>query len=205
MPGAEDMSISSEEIYANSGYAWLALRVKSRCEKQVASIARSKGFEEFLPLYQSRRRWSDRYTSVELPLFPGYVFCRLDPKNRLPLLTIPGALHFVGIGKIPLPIDPDEIAAVQSAVQSGLGAEPFPFLAVGQRIRLEAGPLAGMEGILAEVRKEHRLVVSLTLLQRSVAVQIERDWARPLNPFESKRSVQEAARSVLNSSGARVA
>ena len=146
MPEAEDMSLSSEQIYANSGYAWLALRVKSRCEKQVASIARGKGFEEFLPLYQSRRRWSDRYTSVELPLFPGYVFCRLDPKNRLPLLTIPGALHFVGIGKIPLPIDPAEIAAVQAAVQSGLGAEPFPFLAVGQRIRLEGGPLAGMDG-----------------------------------------------------------
>ncbi len=161
--------------------AWFALRVKPRFEKLVASVAHNKGFEQFLPLYLSRRRWSDRYKSVELPLFPGYVFCRLDPDLRLPLLTIPGVLHFVGIGKVPAPIDPAEITAIQAAIRSGLNTEPWPFLTVGQRVRLEAGPLAGAEGFLTEVRKQHRLVVSLTLLQRSVAVEIERDWARPLD------------------------
>src|SRR5580704_5645490 len=92
---------------------------------------RVKGFEEFLPLYRDRRRWSDRFKWIELPLFPGYVFCRLDSENRLPILTIPGVLHFVGIGKTPVPIDDSEITAIQMATGSGLFAEPWPFLEVG--------------------------------------------------------------------------
>ncbi|MFY9726811.1 MAG: UpxY family transcription antiterminator [Bryobacteraceae bacterium] len=160
---------------------WFALRVKSRCEKVVSTIAHNKGFEEFLPLYQCRRRWSDRLKSVEFPLFPGYVFCRLDPQYRLPLLTIPGVLHFVGIGKVPVPIDDAEILAIQSAVASGLSTEPWPFLEVGQRVRLEDGPLVGLEGFLVEVRKRYRVIVSVTLLKRSVAVEIDREWVAPLD------------------------
>lgn len=160
---------------------WFALRVKSRCEKVVATIARNKGFEEFLPLYQSRRHWSDRLKAVDLPLFPGYVFCRLDPLRRLPLLTIPGVLHFVGIGKNPVAIEDTEVAAIQRAVQSGLWTEPWCFLEAGQRVRLEDGPLAGLEGILVDTSKQERVVVSVTLLKRSVAVAIERQWATPVD------------------------
>ena len=163
-----------------TGRRWYALRIKSRCEKLVATIARNKGFEEFLPLYQSRRRWSDRLKSVELPLFPGYLFCRLDPQYRLPLLTIPGVLHFVGVGKIPLPIDDREIAGIQAAVRSGLVTEPCPFLEVGQRVRMQDGPLEGLEGILTS-KQQNRLIVSVTLLKRSVAVAIERHWVAPLD------------------------
>ena len=141
-------------------------------------MIRNKGFEEFLPCYQSRRRWSDRVKSTESPLFPGYVFCRLDPRNRLPLLTIPGVLHFVGIGHTPVPIDEHEIAAIQAAVQSGLTAEPWPYVEVGQKIRLEEGPLAGLEGICVGHSKEQRLVVSVTLLRRSVAVTVQREWVQ---------------------------
>jgi transcription antitermination factor NusG len=158
--------------------SWFALRVKSRSEERVSSMIRNKGFEEFLPCYQSRRRWSDRVKSTESPLFPGYVFCRLDPRNRLPLLTIPGVLHFVGIGHTPVPIDEHEIAAIQAAVQSGLTAEPWPYVEVGQKIRLEEGPLAGLEGICVGHSKEQRLVVSVTLLRRSVAVTVEREWVQ---------------------------
>ena len=160
---------------------WYALRVKSRCEKIVSTMAQNRGFQGFLPVYESRRRWSDRVKSVEFPLFPGYLFCRLNPQNRLPLLTIPGALHFVGIGRVPAPIDDAEIAAIQSAVRSGLWTEPWPFLEVGQRVRLEDGPLAGLEGILTATAKQHRFVVSVSLLKRSVAVTIERHWAKPLD------------------------
>lgn len=166
---------------ADDSERWFALRVKSRSEKVVATIARNKGFEEFLPLYQSRRRWSDRLKAVELPLFPGYVFCRLDPQHRLPLLTIPGVLHFVGIGKNPVAIEDMEIASIQTAVRSGLMTEPWCFLEAGQRVRLEDGPLAGLEGILVDTSKQERVVVSVTLLKRSVAVAIERQWAIPLN------------------------
>jgi len=159
---------------------WFALRVKSRYEKLVALTARNKGFQEFLPLYQNRRRWSDRLKTGEFPLFPGYVFCRLNPERRLPLLTIPGALHFVGIGKMPVPIQDAEMATIQTAAQSGLFLEPWPFLEAGERVRIEAGPLTGLEGFLVEVRKQCRVVVSVTLLRRAVAVEIDRDWVKPL-------------------------
>jgi transcription antitermination factor NusG len=172
----------SEEYTDSISQSWFAIRVKSRSEKVVATLARHKGFEEFLPLYQSRRRWSDRYQSVDLPLFPGYVFCRVNPSFRLPILTIPGVLNFVGIGKVPAPIDDAEIAAIQTAIGAGLQAEPYPFLEVGQRVRLAEGPLAGLEGLLVEVRKEQRIAVSVSLLKRSVAVEIDRRWVRPLDP-----------------------
>ena len=159
---------------------WFALRVKSNCEKTVATLVRNKGFEEFLPLYKSCHRWSDRLKSAESPLFPGYTFCRIDPNFRLPILTIPGALHFIGIGKVPVPIEDSEIAAIQKAVRSGLPAEPWAYLKVGQLVRLDDGPLAGLEGILIETRKQYRVVVSVSLLQRSVAVEIERNWVTPL-------------------------
>jgi transcription antitermination factor NusG len=169
---------------------WFAIRVKSRCEKIVATMAQNRGFEEFVPLYRCRHRWSDRVKSVELPLFPGYIFCRLNPAHRFPLLTIPGVLHLVGIGKIPVPVENAEIAALQSAVRSGLSAEPWSFLEVGQRVRLEDGPLAGLEGILIEAHQEQRIVISVTLLQRSVAVAIERHWARPLDGHGRPAPVQ---------------
>jgi transcription antitermination factor NusG len=171
---------------------WFALRVKSRCEKIVSTILQHKGFEEFLPIYESRRRWSDRLQPVKMPLFLGYVFCRLDPQYRLSLLTTPGVLYFVGIGKIPTPIDDAEIAAIQSVVRSGLRVDPWPVLDVGRRVLLQEGPLAGLEGLLVEARKQHRIVVSVTLLRRSVAVEIEREWVMPLGganakcPFEGR-------------------
>lgn len=166
---------------AGNNEQWYALRVKSRCEKPVSTMLQHKGFEEFLPLYQSRRQWSDRVKSVDFPLFPGYVFCRLNPQNRLPLLTIPGVLHFVGIGKAPVPIDGTEIAALQYSVRSGLPTEPWPFLEIGQRVCLTDGPLEGLEGILVGTSKQQRLIVSVDLLKRSVAVTIERHWAKPVD------------------------
>ena len=161
-------------------HQWFALRVKSRHEKAVASAARHKGFEEFLPLYRWRQTWSDRSKWVEMPLFPGYVFCRLDPESRLPLLTIPGALNFVSFGKTPAPLDEAEIASVQAAVQSELATEPCSFVETGQRVRLCRGPLAGIEGLLIDVAAQHRVVVSLTILRRSIAVNIESQWVEPL-------------------------
>jgi transcription antitermination factor NusG len=175
-----------QEISGQIPGKWFAVRVKPRAEQVVATVARHKGFEEFLPLYKARRRWSDRFKWVDLPLFPGYLFCRLKEESRLPILTIPGVLQFVGIGKVPVPIDDAEVAAIQTAIQSGLGAEPWPFMDVGQRVLIEEGPLSGVEGLLVEVRKKHRIVVSVSLLKRSLAVEIERHWARPLDQNRPK-------------------
>jgi transcription antitermination factor NusG len=174
--------MSIEEIADSVSVRWFALRVKSNFEKTVAAVVHHKGFEEFLPLYRSSHRWSDRLKSVDSPLFPGYIFCRIDPNLRLPILTIPGALHFIGIGKAPVPIDDSEIRAIQNAVRSGLPAEPCEYLNVGQLVRLDDGPLAGLEGILTETRERCRVVVSIGLLQRSVAVEVERSWVTPLGP-----------------------
>ena len=169
----------------NTEHQWFALVVRSQHEKMVASVLHSKGYEEFLPLYTVKRRWSDRIKQLELPLFPGYVFCRFDLNHRLPILITPGVILIVGAGKLPLPVDESEIAALQSIVKSGLETEPWPYLKVGQRVRIERGALEGVEGILTSIKKPFRLVVSVTLLQRSVAVEVDQDWASPVtNPME---------------------
>lgn len=182
-----------EHLRNSNPISWFAVRVKSRSEKSVAAIAQYNGFEQFLPLYQSRRRWSDRVKLVEFPLFPGYVFCRIGPASRLQLLTIPGVQQIVGAGKTPLPVDDAEIAALKLAAQSGLPAEPWPFLRAGQRVLLKEGPLAGLEGLLVEARKNYRLLLSVTLLNRAVAVEIERDWVTPVRTPTPKMAVPSFA------------
>jgi len=157
---------------------WYALRVRSRHEHAVAKHLGSRGYESLLPTYKKRRRWSDRFKEIELPLFAGYVFCQFDTLNRLPVLTIPGVVHVVGVGKNPVPIDESEITAIQTSIKSGLPRQPWPFLQVGDRVRIEHGPLGGVEGILLRFGGHHSLVVSVSLLQRSVAVQINEDWVR---------------------------
>ncbi len=164
----------------NISYPWYALRVRSRYEHTVATHLHGRGYESLLPLYKCRRRWSDRFKEIELPLFPGYVFCQFDSLNRLPILSIPGVVHVVGFGKTPVPIDESEITAIQAAVKSGLPSLPWPFLEIGHRVRIEHGPLCGLQGILLGFRGHQRLVLSVTLLQRSVAVQIDEAWVQPI-------------------------
>ena len=174
VPGNEERNATS----LNSHLPWFAVRVKSNYEKPVSTMLRGKGFEEFVPTYRSRRYWSDRVKVVDLPLFPGYLFCRLDLNRRLSLLTTPGFLYLVGKGKTPEPIDEREILAVQSIMHSGLPALPWPSIVVGQKIRLERGPLRGLDGIVAKIADQHRIYVNVTLLQRSVFVQIDPGWVR---------------------------
>src|SRR6516165_6650566 len=143
---------------------------------------RGRGYELFLPLYKCRRRWSDRYKEIELPLFPGYVFCQLNPLNRLPVLSIPGVVHIAGVGQVPLPVDAAEIVAIQTAIRSGLPRQPWPFLQIGHKVRVEYGPLCGIEGILLRFGSHQRLVLSVVLLQRSVAVQVDESWVQPSTP-----------------------
>jgi transcription antitermination factor NusG len=164
----------------NTIYPWYALRVRTRYENIVGSHLHARGYEWLLPLCKCRRRWSDRFKEIELALFPGYVFCRFNLMNRLPILTIPGVVHVVGVGRIPVPIDEGEIAAIKAAVKSRLPSQPWPFLQIGQRVRIEYGPLCGVEGILLGSRGHQRLVLSVTLLQRSVAVQIDGAWVQPM-------------------------
>ena len=184
----------------NNSSKWYAVRVRSQHEDLVARHLRVRGLESFLPLYKQQKRWSDRFKEVELPLFPGYVFCQFNPLNRLPVLTVPGVVHIVGAGKNLLPIDESEIMAIQAAVKSGLPTKPSPFLEIGQKVRIVNGPLCGFEGILLGFRGHQRLVLSITLLQRSVAVEINGEWVRPpsLKPQSSGKPAASKPLSQLS-------
>jgi transcription antitermination factor NusG len=175
-----DSRIPVPQDHAPNYHAWYALHAQSKFEKLATTVLRDKGFEVFLPVYRATRQWSDRVKKLDLPLFPGYLFCRFDTAELLPIVTTPGVLRIVGIGKKPVAVSDHEIEAVQAVVDSGLMAMPWPDLSTGSPVLIEHGPLAGVEGIVLEVNKKYRLIVSVTLLQRAVAVEIEREWIRPL-------------------------
>lgn len=159
---------------------WYALRVRCRLEPIVAMSLRSKGVEEFLPAYVQKRVLSDRIKRVQRPLFPGYLFSRFALQDRLTILTTPGVMDIVGSRDIPEAVPDEEINVLRRFVDSKLPICPWPCLRVGQRVLVERGPLAGVEGILVEFRKDYRLIVSVTLLQRSVSAEIEAAWVTPV-------------------------
>jgi transcriptional antiterminator NusG len=159
-------------------HAWYALQVRSRHEMSAAGHLRGMGYEEFLPLYECRKRWSDRIKEVQAPLFPGYLFCRFDPLNRLPILKTPGVIQIVGYDRQPIPVDEDEIKSIQTLVTSGIPNHPWPYLKVGEKVRIELGPLRGLEGVLVEFKGNRRLILSVSLLQRSVAVEMDAAFVR---------------------------
>lgn len=159
----------------NKSQPWFALTVRSRHEKRVAQILCNKRLEAFLPLYRARHHWTDRVQAVDLPLFPGYIFCRFDYAQRWPVLATPGVTSLVGFGHAPTPVSDGEIDSIQAILASGLPAQPWPFVHAGQLVRIERGALAGLEGVLLREKDALRVVVSVELLRRSVAVEIGRD------------------------------
>jgi transcription antitermination factor NusG len=149
-------------------YRWYALYVRSRHEKAVEKGLRGKGYTVFSPSYRTKRKRVDRIAEIDVALFPGYVFCHFDSNKRLPVLMTPGIVRVVGPGNRPEPVDDTEIASIRTLALSGCPVQPWPFLRSGQRIRLQAGPLAGAEGIFLRVKDEHHLVVSITLIKPPV-------------------------------------
>lgn len=182
---AHQQEYQVEHAYDAATYPWFAVRVRSNHERTAVIHLRQRGYEEFAPSYRTERRWSDRTKEIERFLFPGYVFCRLNPLDRLPVLTVPGVVGLVGFGKTPSPVPDQEIESIRKMVQSGLLVVPWPFIRLGQRVLIERGPLAGVEGILKELKGEWRLVVSVPLLQRSVSAEVDRSWVHPLPPTQS--------------------
>jgi len=160
---------------------WYALHVKSRHEKTVHAQLQAKEQESFLPLFVAKNKWADRWKTVLLPLFPGYVFCRFNPAGRHAVLATSGILDVVRSGSEPAAIENAEIEAVQLVVNSGVPAEPYPQLVSGQRVMLTDGPLSGLTGTLTSIRNSVRLVVSVELLCRSILVEIDRDWVVPVD------------------------
>lgn len=149
---------------------WYAAYTCANHEKRVAEQLGVREVEHFLPLYSSVRRWKDRRVMLELPLFPGYVFVRMAMGDRLQVQTVPGVARLVGFDGTPAALPDEEIGALRTSLGSAVGAEPHPYLTAGRRVRMRSGPLAGMEGVLLRRKGSFRLVISIELIQRSVAV-----------------------------------
>ena len=160
---------------------WYSLQVRSRHERTTGLMLQSKGFETFVPMYRSHRMWSDRVKEIELPVFACYVFCRFQLNDRLVSVnTTPGVVRILGVGNRPEPLEEHEILALQRADNSGLIAGPCPYLKSGSIMRICQGPLSRLEGIYVCSKNSHRVVISVTMLQRSVAVEVDLAWLEPV-------------------------
>ena len=159
---------------------WYAVHTRSRHEKAIASRLDAQSTETFLPLHRSRRTWKNGvHADVDLPLFPCYLFVRLDPNDRLRLLQIPGVLGLAATTAHPTAIPNEEITLLRTATAK-LKAEPHPYLNCGDRVRIVAGPFAGMDGILARRKQGCRVVISIEAILRSIAVEVSEFDIEPL-------------------------
>jgi transcription antitermination factor NusG len=152
---------------------WYALTVKPRHDKAVAHALEKKGYETLAPTYRKRHVYGSRSKETDLPLFPGYVFCLVDVSKRLPVIVTPGVIQFVGAGRSPIPIDETEISSLRQALLAGAALQPYPYLQAGHRVRIEEGALAGVQGVVVSLKQGPRVVLSITLLQRSVLLEID--------------------------------
>jgi transcription antitermination factor NusG len=152
---------------------WCALQVIPRHEVIVSTILRIKGYEEFLPLYRSQRQWSDRKKEIELPLFTGYVFCRIDSTIPWTIVTTPGVIRIVGTRTEVALIDAGEIEAIRRVVKAGIKCEPCEYARIGDRVRIEKGPLAGVEGIVTGYKNKQRLTFSISPIESAISVEVD--------------------------------
>jgi transcription antitermination factor NusG len=170
----------SDHILNNLSFAgaldhaeWYAVYTNARHEKRVTKYLTGRMVECYLPSYKSVRRWQDRRKEVELPLFPGYLFVKIAYRSRLHVVTAPGVVQIVSFDGRPAPIRPAEIEALREGMSRARRCEPHPYLKVGKTVRVRSGPLAGMKGILIRRKEGFRLVLSIELIMRSVAIEVD--------------------------------
>lgn len=168
-----------------SGDRWYALQLRTRWESLIAATLSNKGYQTFLPTYKAMKRVRGKLIEVQAPLFPGYLFCRFNVFDRLPVLITPGVITVVGRGRTPVPVENSELEAIRKMVSTGLKIEPCPYLEIGQFVRIEEGALKGVEGILTGFKGAHRIIVSISLLRRSVALEINRFMVSSIQPRHS--------------------
>ena len=156
-----------------SGTHWYALYTAPRHEKQVADRITQQGISCFLPLYRSVRRWKDRRKELSLVLFPGYVFVRMQLENRLRVLQLPGAVRLVSFNGQPAALPEQEIENLRSRLPDSGNVEPHPYLSAGRHVRVRSGPLQGLEGIIVRTKDRCRIVLSIHLIMRSLAVEVD--------------------------------
>lgn len=154
-------------------FPWYAVQTKARHEKVVSRCLRAEGLEEYLPLYKVEREWSDRLKRLELPLMKGYLFCRMEERQLSSVLRVPGVLHVLGYGSRPTPVPESEVVAIRRLMASEFAAWPCPYLRTGMAVRIRSGALTGVVGRLERIKNPCRLVLSVHLLQRSVALEVD--------------------------------
>jgi transcription antitermination factor NusG len=183
-------------IHEDESRAWFALAVKPNHERAAAQALDSRGGEVFLPLYRARRRWTDRVRQLELPLFGGYVFCRFERPDNARVLAAPSAVPVVSFGNRPAAIPEGDIESARRLASSGLELGPWPLLRVGGRARIEAGPLAGVEGVVTRLKDAWRVVVTVELLERPAAAEVDRGVVVAAAPPWPANESAQAARSL---------
>ena len=156
-----------------SAASWYALYTAPRHEKRLAQQMQQRSITCFLPLYRSVRRWKDRRKALDLVLFPGYVFVRIAPQSRLQVLQLPGAVRIVTFNGQPAPLPEHEIEGLRSRLSSRGKIEPHPYLRAGRRVRVQRGPMVGLEGVVLRRKDCCRVVFSIDLIKRSVAVEVD--------------------------------
>jgi transcription antitermination factor NusG len=176
------MASPVEGIELNSDLQWYAVNTRNNHEKRVAGQLREHQLETFLPLYHCRHKWRNGVCAeLDLPFFPSYLFVRMSLQSRLRVLNLPGVIGLAASSTRPTVLPDDEIEALRLATAAA-GAQPHAFLYVGERVRVTAGPLTGVEGILARRKQELRLVLSVELIMRSVAVEVSEYDVEPVSP-----------------------
>jgi transcription antitermination factor NusG len=152
---------------------WYATYTRANHERRVADQLAERGVENFLPQFESVRKWKDRRVRLQRPLFPGYVFVQLTLENRLQVLQVPGVVRLVGFNGVPAHLPEEDIRILRSGLSRDPRVAPHPFLSVGRRVRISAGPFVGLEGILCRKKSDLRVIISLELIRRSVAVDVD--------------------------------
>ncbi len=152
---------------------WYVAHTSANHEKRVTQQLLERSVENFLPLYDSVRRWKDRRMKLQLPLFPGYVFVRLPLRDRLKVLQVPGVARLISFNGRPAALPDHEVEALRAGLATQLRAEPHPYLTVGRHVRVKRGPLEGVEGILIRKKSILRLVLSVDLIMRSASVEVD--------------------------------
>jgi len=181
-PQGNSVAISLQRATeASRGLEWFAIQVKCRYEDKIASILLDKGFEALPATLPTASIMRKAGYSQSRALFPGYIFSRFDALYRMPILVTPGVQAIVGCGKVPIPLDENEIAAIRLVLQSGEPVEPCPYLEIGDQVQVTAGSLTGMRGILLQQRSSCRVVLSVSLIQRSIKVEVPQYAVTPVN------------------------
>ena len=162
--------------------AWYALYTRSRFEKKLMSELSDRSVEVFLPMREVLSRWKDRKKKIWIPLFPGYLFVHhVDtPANRFRILNIPGAVRFIGFNGQTMPIPQDQIDGVRRFLESNLAIDPYPYMKIGRRVEVTAGPLKGVQGKLVQKRGRFRFVLQVDLIRQAVSVEIDASDVRPV-------------------------